>query len=136
MMVIPSSVSFPAFESEPSQDMASVWFVIVLEAKVLGQAPESTRLCSFPGAHVSVRHGPPVTAPRALLVVLALGVGGGLAVAAVMVISVSLCLVAACPPSLLVPVVQDLEVSGVLFSSSFPSVLPSHTLRTRLLAWL
>lgn len=50
--------------------------------------------------------------------------------ASVMVISVSLCLVAACPPSLLVPVMQDLEVSRLLFSSSFPSIPPSHTLHT------
>lgn len=48
------------------------------------------------------------------------------AVASVVVISVSLCSVAACPPSLLLPVVQDLEVSRLLFSSPIlPAMLPT-----------
>lgn len=50
------------------------------------------------------------------------------------VISVSLCLVAACPPSLPVPAVQDLEVSGLLFSSSSP-VLSGTPGTPHLLAW-
>lgn len=64
------------------------------------------------------------------------GWAGAAAVASVVVISVSLCLVAACPPALLVPVVQDLEVSGLLFSSSFPSSSPATPRTPHLLVWL
>lgn len=73
-------------------------------------------------------------APWAPLVASAPRLGGAAAVASVVVISVSLCLDAACPPSLLVPVVQDLEVSGLLFSSPSPLSSQPH-LAPHLMAW-
>lgn len=75
-----------------------------------------------PGRHASPH--PEMLLPRPHWQRWLCGWAGAAAVASVVVISVSLCLVAACPPSLLVPVVQDLEVSGLLFSSSFPSSFP------------
>ena len=51
--------------------------VVVLEAVLLFQALESSRLCFSPCTLVSGRHGPPDVAPWALLAVLALWSGGG-----------------------------------------------------------
>lgn len=65
------------FVSDPSQYMASKECVVALEAMLLFQAPESTRLCFSPCAPVSGRHGPADVAPRAPLAVLALWLGGG-----------------------------------------------------------
>lgn len=72
-----SILSFLAFVSGPSQDMASTECVVVLEAVLLFQVPESARLCFSPCTPVSGRHGPPDVALRALLAVLALWLGGG-----------------------------------------------------------
>lgn len=135
-MLIPSISSFLAFVSDPSQNMASTEYVVVVEAVLLFQAPESSRLCFSPGTKVSGRRGPPDVVPGPRWRCWHCGWAGAAALASVMVISVSLCLVAACPPSLPVPVVQDLEVSRLLFSSSFPSFSPAIPCTAHIPAWL
>lgn len=135
--MIPSSLSFRRFESDPSQDTASTECVVVLEAKLLLQAQRAPGFASPPAP--SLAGMPPPSrdvAPGPHWQRWLCGWAGAAAVASVVVISVSLCLVAACPPALLVPVVQDLEVSGLLFSSSFPSSSPATPRTPHLLVWL
>lgn len=122
-----NNLPFLGFMSDPSQDMASTECVVALEAMLLFQAPESTRLCFSPCAPVSGRHGPADVAPRAPRAVLALWLGGGCG-SSFGGGNFHLPVFGRCMPTFPAgAVLQDLEVSRLLFSSSFPSILLSHT---------